>query len=80
MKKQIKIVGISHRTGKSRNTGNEFDFYQLHGTYEDEVTEGQAVVSLTLPDSEVANCVIGETVTCFTHFYNGREVLDAILR
>lgn len=80
MKKQITIVGISHRTGKSRNTGNEFDFYQLHGTYHDEVTEGLAVTTLTLPDTEVTNCVIGETVTCFTHFYNGREVLDVILR
>lgn len=80
MKKQITIVGISHRTGKSRNTGNEFDFYQLHGIYKDEVTDGQATCCMTLPDHELANCVVGETVTIFTHYYNGKEVLDAILR
>lgn len=80
MKKQVQIVGISHITGVSNKTNKEYDFYQIHATYPDEKTEGLSVVSLVCPDCEVPMIKVGEEVTIFTHFYNGKECLDAILR
>lgn len=79
MKKQIQIVGISHRTGVSKQ-GKEYDFYVLHGTYKDVNTEGMCTFSATIPDSEATDVVVGETVTVFTYFYNGKEYINAILR
>ena len=80
MKKNVTIVGIRHITGVSKKTDKAYDFYELHATYPDPDTEGFAVISLNCPDTEVPMLKLGEEVTIFTHFYNGKEYLDAILR
>lgn len=78
MKKKVKVIGIGHITGK--NAKGEYDFYQLHATFKDDRVEGDAVICATISDGDVYDICIGEECTIFTHFYNGREVVDAVLR
>ena len=80
MKKQITIIGIQHKSGTSKSTQKPYDFYLLHATYADPDTEGLATLSVVVPDCEVPTLVVGENVTLFSHFYQGKECVDAILR
>lgn len=79
MKKQVTIVGISHRKGTSRSSGKEFDFYQMHCTFKDEFTEGLATCSLVVPDNEIAQLPIGKEVTLISHYIGNREYFDAVV-
>ena len=78
MRKQIKVIGITHKQGKTRD-GNLYDFNVLHAIYSDDNTEGDASVSVTIPDDVVPTVKIGNEYFLFTHFYNGRERFDVIL-
>ena len=80
MKKQVTIVGIQHKTGTGSRTQKPYDFWVMHCTYPDTSCEGCCALSINVPDSEVPNIRVGETVTLFSHFYNGREYYDAILQ
>ena len=79
MKKQIQIIGIEHKVGKKKADNTPYDFYVLHGIYENQDIEGHGTVSVTIPDQDVPSCEVGRTVTLFTHFYNGREYFDAVV-
>lgn len=78
MRKQIKVIGIGHKSGISR-AGKEYDFYTLHATATEEGTEGLSAISLTIPDEEVSKISIDSEYILFSHFYNGRECFDAII-
>lgn len=78
MRKQIKVIGITHKVGKTKD-GNSYDFNLLHGIYPDDNTEGNAAVSVTIPEDVVPTIEIGKEYLLFTHFYNGRERFDVIL-
>ena len=79
MKREIKVVGIEHKTGVKKGTTEAYDFYVMHGIYPNGDTEGYATMSVIVPDSEVSRLKVDETYTVFTHYWNGRESLDAIL-
>ena len=76
-KKQVQVVGISHRVG-SKQDGKNYDFYQLHVTYEDSSTEGIATSALIIPDYVATNIDMGKPATLFSHFAAGREYFDDI--
>lgn len=78
MKKTVKIVGIEHKSGTSNRTGNPYDFYVMHGTYTNPETEGIATFSAPIPDHSAEMAVIGNEVLVLSHFYNGKETIDAI--
>ena len=80
MKKQIKVVGLQHKKGISTRTKEPYDFYVMHAFYTEPDTEGNCCLSINIPDYEATAIVIGEEVTLFSHFYNGKECYDAILR
>ena len=77
MRKQIKIVGISHKSGTNK-AGKPYEFYLIHATYSDPDTEGIAVVSTAVPDDILPTIEIGKEYISFSHFYNGKECLDGI--
>lgn len=77
MRKQIKVIGIGHKSGKSKS-GNPYDFYVLHATYKEDGTDGLSAVSVTIPDDVVPTIKLGNEYLLFTHFYNGRECFDDI--
>lgn len=77
MRKQIKVIGITHKSGKTR-AGKDFDFYVLHATHQDEDTEGISAVSVTIPDIVVPTVKLDKEYLLFTHYYNGRECFDDI--
>lgn len=78
MKKNVKIVGIGHIAVEKN--GKAYDFYQIHGLTTSEKVEGDAVICATINDNEVSDLCIGNEYTMFTHFYNGREIVDFVLR
>lgn len=77
MRKQIKVIGIGHKSGTSK-AGNPYDFYVLHATHTEEGTEGLSAVSVTIPDNVVPTVQVGKEYLLFTHYYNGRECFDDI--
>ena len=77
MRKQVKVIGIGHKTGTSK-AGKPYDFHVLHAIYPDEATEGFSAVSVTVPDEVVPTIQIEKEYLLFTHFYNGRECFDGI--
>lgn len=78
MRKQIKVIGIGHKSGTSR-AGKEYDFYTLHATATVDSTEGLSAISLTIPDEYASKVTIGSEYLLFSHFYNGRECFDELL-
>lgn len=78
MRKQIKVIGIGHKEGKSK-AGKAYDFYVLHGIYPDDNTDGSATVSVTVPDEFVSTVEIGKEYVLYTHYFNGRECFDVML-
>lgn len=78
MKKNVKLIGIGHVKGEKN--GQPYDFYQIHGVTKDEKVDGDAVICARISDNEVYDLCIGNEYIMFTHFYNGREVVDAVLR
>lgn len=80
MKKQIKVVGLQHKKGISTRMKEPYDFYVMHAVYSDPDTEGICCLSVTIPEQEASAIVIGEEFTFYSHFYNGKECYDAILR
>lgn len=79
MRKNVQIVGLSHKSGTSK-AGKPYDFYLLHGICMDlePDTTGQTVISATIPNDLVDGLAPGDKVLCFTHYYNGREVIDGV--
>ena len=77
MRKEIKVIGIGHKSGTSR-AGKAYDFYTLHATSSEEGVEGLSAISLTIPDHYVPTIKIGGEYLLFSHFYNGRECFDGI--
>lgn len=77
MKRTVKIEGIGHKTGTNRQSKN-YDFYEAHYTYNDEIISGTGCGSIIVPDDVVSKLDIGATYELHTHFYNGREYFDAI--
>ena len=75
MRKQIKVIGIGHKSGTNK-AGKAYDFYILHATAIDEGTEGLSAVSINIPDHFVPTIKIGREYLLFSHFYNGRECFD----
>lgn len=75
MRKQIKVIGIGHKSGTNK-AGKEYDFYTLHATATEEGTEGLTAVSITIPDQYIPTIKIGGEYLLFSHFYNGRECFD----
>ncbi len=48
---KIKVIGKAHLEGKSKRTGNEYNFNQVHYTGSDRGVEGLAALTLTLDPS-----------------------------
>ena len=77
MRKQIKVIGIGHKSGTSK-AGKSYDFHVLHATCSEEGTEGLSAVSVTIPDNVVPTVQVGKEYLLFTHYYNGKECFDDI--
>ena len=77
MKKNVKVLGISHKVGKRRD-GKEFDIHILHGSYDDEDTVGSAVISGVVPAVDLPLCKVGAEIVVVSHFMGGREYIDAV--
>lgn len=45
---KIKVIGKAHLEGKSKRTGNEYNFNQVHYTGPDRGVEGIAALTLSL--------------------------------
>ena len=45
---KIKVIGKAHLEGKSKRTGNEYNFNQVHYTGPDKGVEGIAALTLSL--------------------------------
>ncbi len=50
---KIKVIGKAHLEGKSKRTGNEYNFNQVHYTGPDRGVEGLAALTLTLDPSPI---------------------------
>lgn len=80
MKKQVTIVGIQHKTGTGSRTQKPYDFWLMHYAYEEDKCEGLCTGNMVIPDQEATALQVNEVVTLYSHFYNGKEYFDAILR
>lgn len=79
MKKNVEIVGISHKCGTSK-AGKAFDFHVLHcvNTDEQKDTSGRCVFSAIISEEMVLGLAAGQIGFVYSHFYNGREIIDYI--
>lgn len=75
MRREIKVIGIGHKSGTGRS-GKPYDFYTLHATCKEDGVEGLSAVCLTIPDHYVPTVKIGGEYLLFSHFYNGRDCFD----
>lgn len=51
---KIKVIGKAHREGKSKRTGNDYNFNQIHYNGPDRGVEGLAALVLNLDPSLIA--------------------------
>ena len=79
MKKQVKVIGIQHKTGTNK-AGKPYDFYMMHCIHNEVNTDGHCTCSVIVPDDVVATAEIGAEYTLFTHFYNGKECFDWLIK
>lgn len=79
MKRTITISGIGHKKGTSRS-GKPYDFHVISGMYDDpDYLEGLAACEFPVDDDMIAGISVGQTVHVFSHFYNGKTYVDAIV-
>ena len=77
MKKNLKVLGISHKTGEKN--GKPYDFYIVHASYTDPSVEGEGVLELASYDKEASSLVIGCSYDCWYSYYNGKYKLLAYI-
>lgn len=80
MRKNVTVTGIGHKSGKSKSTQKEYDFYVMHGHYSDPEVDGVAAFQATIPDEYVPMIALDEEYLVLTHFYNGKEQIDGIFK
>lgn len=79
MRRTINVCGIGHKTGTNK-VGKPYDFYVISGTYPDaDYVEGLAACEYAVDEETVAVVEVGKAVHVFTHFYNGKNYVDAVI-
>lgn len=79
MKRTIKVCGIGHKKGTTK-AGKAYDFHVISGTYVDaDYTDGVAACEYAVDDDMISCCEVGKAVHVFSHFYNGKTYVDAVL-
>ena len=80
MKRTIKICGIGHKTGVKKATGKPYDFHVISGTYPDtDYADGVAACEYAVDDDMIVGVEVGMAVHVFSHFYNGKTYVDAVV-
>lgn len=79
MKRTINVCGIGRKSGTTK-AGKAYDFHVISGTYKDgDYTEGLAACEYAVDDEMVAGIDVGMDVNVFSHFYNGKTYVDAVI-
>lgn len=78
MKKIVKIVGIGHMTGKKRD-GSPYDFWNISYTFPNENVVGVSAGTLICPPESAAALAVGDDVSLYTAYSNGREYLLEVI-
>ena len=77
MKKNLKVLGISHKTGEKN--GKAYDFYIVHASYKDPSVEGEGVLELVAYDNEASSLTVGSSYDCWYSYFNCKYKLLAFL-
>lgn len=72
------VRGITHRSGVSKKTNKPYDFYQIHTSFEDDHTSGEACATHVIPADQALSLRVGETYEVFTAFNDGKEIFASV--
>lgn len=79
MKRTVTVTGIGHKSGTAKS-GKPYDFHVISGTYVDpDYTEGVAACEYPVDDDMIGGISVGQAVHVYSHFYNGKTYVDAII-
>lgn len=81
MRKIVNVCGVNAMKGKSKKTGKEYDFVELHFTYQDGNVIGLKCANATVDRGIVGDrdIMVGEDLDMVFHTFNGRVYVDAVL-
>lgn len=79
MKRTITVTGIGHKSGTTK-AGKPYDFHVVSGTYCDaDYVQGVAACEYAVDDDMISGVEVGKAVHVFSHFYNGKTYVDAVI-
>lgn len=81
MRKIVNVCGVNAMKGISKKTGKDYDFVELHFTFQDSNVTGLKCANAIVDRSIVGNrdIMVGEDVDMVFHTHQNRVFVDAIL-
>lgn len=79
MKRTVTVTGIGRKSGITKS-GKRYDFHVISCTFADpDYTEGVAACEFLVDAEMIAGIAVGQAVNVFSHFYNGKTYVVAII-